>query len=108
MAVHYVQVQPVRTGAFHGLYLLGQSGKIRGQQARRDEDRVLCHASVSRRPLSLPASFKKARSFLNKRPKRLLSLSSFNLSGHGPYLYAGAELKVFWFFSSEKNILKLS
>jgi hypothetical protein len=29
------------------------------------------------------------------------------LSGQIPDLYACAELKVFWFFSSEKNILEL-
>ncbi len=32
----------------------------------------------------------------------------FHLSGQIPYLYACADLKVFWFFSSEKNILPLS
>jgi hypothetical protein len=44
-------------------------------------------------------------SFLKKRTKRLLSLRRLNLSGHGLDLCAGAELKVFWFFSSEKNML---
>jgi hypothetical protein len=44
-------------------------------------------------------------SFLKKRTKRLLCFRRFPLSGQGPYLYAGAELKVFWFFSSEKNML---
>jgi hypothetical protein len=43
-------------------------------------------------------------SFLKKRSKRLLSLSRFNLSGQGTDLSAGADLRVFWFFSSEKNI----
>jgi hypothetical protein len=36
----------------------------------------------------------------------LFSLSAASrLSGQVPDLYAGADLKVFWFFSSEKNIL---
>jgi hypothetical protein len=35
-------------------------------------------------------------------------LRRFPLSGQIPYLYACAEIKVFWFFSSEKNILRLS
>jgi hypothetical protein len=43
--------------------------------------------------------------FEKKRTKKLLFFSRFNLSGHGLDLYAGANLKVFWFFSSEKNIL---
>jgi hypothetical protein len=42
---------------------------------------------------------------LKKRSKKLLILRRFHLSGHGPDLYAGAGVKVFWFFSSEKNSL---
>jgi hypothetical protein len=28
----------------------------------------------------------------------------FKLTGHGLYLNAGEDVKVFWFFSSEKNV----
>jgi hypothetical protein len=44
-------------------------------------------------------------SFLKKRSKRLLILRSFPLSGQVPDLETRAEAKVFWFFSSEKNML---
>jgi hypothetical protein len=47
-------------------------------------------------------------SFLKKRSKRLLFLRSFKPSGHVPYLSAGAETRVSWFFSSEKNTLALA
>jgi hypothetical protein len=40
-----------------------------------------------------------------KEAKRLLFSGSSQLSGHGRDLSAGAEIKVFWFFSSEKNTL---
>jgi hypothetical protein len=52
------------------------------------------------------ATNKKGRpSFLKKRSKKLLCLRWRQLSGHGRDLGSGAESKVFWFFSSEKNIL---
>jgi cytochrome c-type biogenesis protein CcmH len=44
-------------------------------------------------------------SFLKKRSKRLLFLRQRQGPGHGLDRYAGGEVKVFWFFSSEKNIL---
>jgi hypothetical protein len=48
----------------------------------------------------------KARtSFLKKRSKRLLILRQAHLSGHGLDPSTCADSKVFWFFSSEKNIL---
>jgi hypothetical protein len=52
----------------------------------------------------LPAADKESRSFLKKRTKRLLFFRSFNLFGQCPNLRPGAESKVFWFFSSEKNM----
>jgi hypothetical protein len=47
---------------------------------------------------------KKRPSFLKKRSKRLLFSSNFQDRGHGLDPAAGAGIKVFWFFSSEKNI----
>jgi hypothetical protein len=44
-------------------------------------------------------------SFLKKRTKRLLSLRKRHLTGHGRERGSGGEVKVFWFFSSEKNML---
>jgi hypothetical protein len=41
-----------------------------------------------------------------KNQKTFMSCSS-TLAGHGPDLSTGAEAKVFWFFSSEKNTLPL-
>jgi hypothetical protein len=49
--------------------------------------------------------FEEAWPFLEKRTKRLLFFRFPHLSGQGLYLSAGAESKVFWFFSSEKNSL---
>jgi hypothetical protein len=43
-------------------------------------------------------------SFLKKRSKRLLFLALRQLSGHGLDLGSGGGIKVFWFFSSEKNV----
>jgi hypothetical protein len=40
-----------------------------------------------------------------KNRKTFVLSTGSPLSGHGLFVYAGAELKVFWFFSSEKNIL---
>jgi hypothetical protein len=37
--------------------------------------------------------------------KRLLFLRQRQDTGHVPYRGSGGEAKVFWFFSSEKNIL---
>jgi hypothetical protein len=37
--------------------------------------------------------------------KRLLFSAASQLSGNGLDLSAGADVKVFWFFSSEKNML---
>jgi hypothetical protein len=48
-------------------------------------------------------SDKEESSFLKKRSKRLSFLRSFPLGGHGRDIAACAGLKVFWFFSSEKN-----
>jgi hypothetical protein len=45
----------------------------------------------------------KESSFLKKRSKRPLFFRSLAVRGHGLDLAAGAGLKVFWFFSSEKN-----
>jgi hypothetical protein len=42
-------------------------------------------------------------SFLKKRSKRLLFLVLRQDSGHGLERGSGGEIKVFWFFSSEKN-----
>jgi hypothetical protein len=47
-------------------------------------------------------------SFLKKRSKRLLRLRQRQHSGHGPDRGSGGGIKVFWFFSSEKNILPLT
>jgi hypothetical protein len=44
-------------------------------------------------------------SFLKKRTKRLLLLRRSPRAGHFPNLDVSAGTKVFWFFSSEKNIL---
>jgi hypothetical protein len=44
-------------------------------------------------------------SFLKKRSKRLLCLRQRMDPGHGLDRGSGGELKVSWFFSSEKNIL---
>jgi hypothetical protein len=50
---------------------------------------------------------KKARtSFLKKRSKKLLYPSGFHDAGQIPYLARGQDVKVFWFFSSEKNTLQ--
>jgi hypothetical protein len=46
-------------------------------------------------------------SFLKKRSKRLLFLRQRQDPGHGLDLRSGGVVKVFWFFSSEKNILAL-
>jgi hypothetical protein len=46
---------------------------------------------------------KEESSFLKKRSKRLLILRQRQHTGHGRDLGSGGELKVFWFFSSEKN-----
>jgi len=54
-------------------------------------------------PLSAPS--KKSPSFLKKRSKRLLFLRKRHDAGHVPDRSASLEVKVFWFFSSEKNIL---
>ncbi len=51
---------------------------------------------------------KKGRAFFclpKKKQKDFYFLALFSLSGRGLDLAATAELKVFWFFSSEKNIL---
>jgi hypothetical protein len=40
-----------------------------------------------------------------KRSKRLLFLRQLHDAGHGLDRGSGGEVKVFWFFSSEKNIL---
>jgi hypothetical protein len=48
-------------------------------------------------------ALKEESSFLKKRSKRLLLSRSFPLGGHGQTLRAGAGVKGFWFFSSEKN-----
>jgi hypothetical protein len=48
-------------------------------------------------------SIQEVSSFLKKRSKKLLCFGSLPLGGHGRNLAAGAEKKVFWFFSSEKN-----
>jgi hypothetical protein len=48
---------------------------------------------------------KERPSFLKKRSKRLLFLRQRNDAGQIPYPSAGPESKVFWFFSSEKNML---
>jgi hypothetical protein len=42
-------------------------------------------------------------SFLKKRSKKLLCLRSLQRSGHGRQPSAGADIKVFCFFSSEKK-----
>jgi hypothetical protein len=42
-------------------------------------------------------------SFLKKRSKRLLFLVLRQDPGHGLDRGSGGEIKVFWFFSSEKN-----
>jgi len=47
---------------------------------------------------------KEESSFLKKRSKRLLFPALRQLSGHGLDLGSGGGTKVFWFFSSEKNI----
>jgi hypothetical protein len=47
-------------------------------------------------------------SFLKKRSKRLLLLRQLHVAGHGLDRGSGAEAKVFWFFSSEKNTLPLT
>jgi rSAM/selenodomain-associated transferase 1 len=39
-----------------------------------------------------------------RRKNRQTSFRRFSLSGHGLDLPAGADVKVFWFFSSEKNV----
>jgi hypothetical protein len=44
-------------------------------------------------------------SFLKKKSNRLFILPRFHVAGHGLTGCASAEIKVFWFFSSEKNIL---
>jgi hypothetical protein len=44
-------------------------------------------------------------SFLKKRSKRLLLFRSRIERGHGRRVGGAPEIKVFWFFSSEKNIL---
>jgi hypothetical protein len=44
-------------------------------------------------------------SFLKKRNKRLLFFRRSHDRGHGRDIAAGAGIKVFWFFSSEKNML---
>jgi len=46
-----------------------------------------------------------SRPLQKKRTKRLFSFSRLKLAGHGRDLSAGPDAKVFWFFSSEKNIL---
>jgi hypothetical protein len=46
----------------------------------------------------------KDSSFLKKRSKRLLFPALRQLSGHGLDLGRGGGIKVFWFFSSEKNV----
>jgi hypothetical protein len=56
-------------------------------------------------------AWKKARqgsSFLKKRSKRLLFLRERMDPGHGLDPGSGGDEKVFWFFSSEKNILGCS
>jgi hypothetical protein len=47
-------------------------------------------------------------SFLKKRSKRLLPLRQRHDAGHGLDRGSRGELKVFWFFSSEKNSLLLA
>jgi hypothetical protein len=47
----------------------------------------------------------KGCSFLKKRTKRLLLLRRFHDRGHGRDVAAGAGIKVFCFFSSEKRVL---
>jgi hypothetical protein len=49
---------------------------------------------------------KEGRSFLKKITKILFCVVAIpNISVHGLDLSAGAGAKVFWFFSSEKNVL---
>jgi hypothetical protein len=45
---------------------------------------------------------------LKKRTKKLLFSPQLRLVGHGQPGAAPQEIKVFWFFSSEKNILDFS
>jgi hypothetical protein len=48
--------------------------------------------------------FEERPSFLKKRSKRLLFRRPRQDPGHGLDLVRGGEIKVFWFFSSEKNM----
>jgi hypothetical protein len=43
--------------------------------------------------------------FSEEKNQKTFNPGCTRLSGHGLDLYAGADIKVFWFFSSEKNIL---
>jgi hypothetical protein len=45
--------------------------------------------------------------FSEEKNQKTFTSCSFPLAGHVPDLSASAESKVFWFFSSEKNILIL-
>jgi hypothetical protein len=47
---------------------------------------------------------KESSFFEEKEAKRLLFRRPRQVSGHGLNLGSGGEIKVFWFFSSEKNI----
>jgi hypothetical protein len=53
-------------------------------------------------------AIEKSTSFLKKRSKRLLSPGISHDRGGGPDRSAGEGIKVFWFFSSEKNSLPAS
>jgi hypothetical protein len=50
-----------------------------------------------------PRQRQETPSFPKKRRKDFYVKRSLPLSGQVPDVHAGAELKVFWFFSSEKN-----
>jgi hypothetical protein len=56
--------------------------------------------------LSASASCASAAPSLSTRQFYVSAAS--HLSGHVPYPRAGAGSKVFWFFSSEKNMLRLT
>jgi hypothetical protein len=55
-----------------------------------------------------PTTRRKRVLFFRKEPKDFYFSAASQFSGHGRQPSAGAALKVFWFFSSEKNMLFLS
>jgi hypothetical protein len=63
---------------------------------------------VPERCITKPSGERKKFFSEEKKPKDFYFLRSPHLSGHGPDLSAGADSKVFWFFSSEKNTLHFS